>query len=160
MLDFPDICRIYAGAREFMREKGNPNQWKDGFPAPALIASDIKAGHSYVCICNGDSDGYGDGAVAAVFYYHIEDEPIYRIIDGHWLNNEPYGIVHRIASSRSFSGAGAFCLNWSFEQCLNLRIDTHRDNTPMRNLLKKLGFTYCGIVWLEDGDERLAFQRV
>ena len=30
----------------------------------------------------------------------------------------------------------------------------------MRNGLKKLGFTYCGIIYLENGDPRLAFQKL
>jgi len=150
--DFPEIDRIYADARDFMRETGNPNQWKDRHPALDVIESDIKAGKSYVCV--------HDEEIVGVFYYSIETEPAYLIIDGQWLDDAPYGVVHRIATARSFRGAGAFCLNWCFDQCLNLRIDTHRDNAPMKNLLNKLGFTYCGIIELEDGDERLAYQKV
>ena len=149
--DFPAICQIYADARDFMRESGNPDQWRDEDPALEVIDRDIKAGLSYVCVQNDE--------IVGVFYFNIEPEPTYRKIDGQWLNNEPYGVVHRIATSRSFRGAGTFCLEWCFDQCLNLRIDTHRDNTPMRNLLNKLGFSYCGIVWMEGGDERLAFQK-
>ena len=149
--DFPEICRIYADARDFMWKMGNPDQWKDIHPLPELLAVDIGAELSHVCIHNDD--------IVGVFYYNIENEPTYHRIDGRWLNDKPYGVVHRIATARNFRGAGAFCLNWCFEQCLNLRIDTHRDNLPMKNLLNKLGFTYCGIIWLEDGDERLAFHK-
>ena len=46
-------------------------------------------------------------------------------------------------------------LAWSFSQIDNIRIDTHRDNKPMRHLLEKYGFTYCGIIYLLNGDERL-----
>ena len=41
----------------------------------------------------------------------------------------------------------------------NLKIDTHRDNYPMQKSLKKNGFEYCGIIYLADGNERLAFQK-
>jgi len=67
--------------------------------------------------------------------------------------------VHRIATGGARKGAGAFCLNWCLDQCGNLRIDTHRDNRPMRALLAKLGFVYCGVIYVEDGTPRLAYYR-
>ena len=149
--DLQAIMNIYAGARAFMQSSGNPNQWKDGHPAREMVERDIQAGSSYVCVHNND--------VAAVFYYGVEIEPTYLKIDGKWLNDEPYGVVHRIARSGGASGAGAFCLDWCYEQCHNLRLDTHRDNAPMRNLLDRLDFSYCGIIWLANGDERLAYQK-
>ena len=41
----------------------------------------------------------------------------------------------------------------------NLRIDTHRDNVIMRHVIEHYGFTYCGIIYLLNGDERLAYQK-
>lgn len=52
-----------------------------------------------------------------------------------------------------------FVFRWAFTQIDSIRIDTHRDNKPMQHLLNKNGFRYCGIIYLEDGDERLAYQR-
>ena len=150
--DLEAILGIYSYARVFMRESGNPNQWKDDHPHRDMIISDIEAGLSYVCLI--------DNNIAAVFYYNIETDPTYGKIAGQWQNDEPYGVVHRIARSQTAKGAGAHCLNWCLEQCRNLRIDTHRDNAPMRRLLDKQGFTYCGIIWLENGEERLAYQKV
>ena len=150
--DFEDVCRIYSDARDFMRESGNPTQWGDTDPVHDLILSDIHAGKSYVCVC--------DDEIVAVFYFCVEREPTYDKIDGGWLDSGSYGVVHRIASSRRVKGAGAFCLVWCLGQCRDLRIDTHRANAPMRGLLNKLGFTYCGIIWLDDGSERLAFQKI
>ena len=152
MRDLDEVCLIYAGAREFMRESGNPDQWKDAHPARELIECDIASGKSYVCLQGGE--------IAAVFYYNTEQDPTYAIIDGAWQSDGSYGVVHRIARARNAKGAGAFCLDWCFEQCRNLRIDTHRDNVPMRKLLSKLGFTYCGIIWLENGEERMAYQKL
>ena len=37
-------------------------------------------------------------------------------------------------------------------------IDTHRDNVIMRHVIDRYGFTYCGIIYLLNGDERLAYQ--
>ena len=149
--DLEEILSIYSEAREFMRESGNPDQWKDHYPPRELIEKDIQTGKG--CVCAEKNE------VAAAFYFNVERDPTYERIDGEWLNNEPYGVIHRIAKRRGAKGAGAFCINWCYEQYRNIKIDTHRDNLPMRKLLGKLGFVYCGIIWLETGEERLAFQK-
>ncbi len=141
-----------------MAEHGNPNQWgPTNWPPEALIRSDIQTGSSYVC----ENDA---GQVAAVFFYtYGEDaEPGYRDIeDGAWLAGGPYGVVHRIATDGSQRGLGAFCIGWAFEQCGHLRIDTHGDNAVMQNLLKKLGFTHCGTIHVQEDDfPRLAYEKI
>lgn len=148
--DLDAVMEIYAYARAYMHESGNPNQWHGSHPPQVLIESDIKAGLSYVC--------EAENKVVAVFYFNVEQEPTYSKIDGKWLNSEPYGVVHRIARGPDAKGAGAACLKWCQAQHPNIRIDTHRDNTAMLKLLGKLGYVYCGIIWLVNGDERLAFQ--
>ena len=150
--ELDQVMAIYTKARQFMAEHGNPSQWGTTKPARAQIASDIEQGKSYVCVENGE--------IAAVcFYSEGIDKTYVKIYEGQWLNDKPYGVVHRIASAGTVKGAGSFCLNWAFAQCGNLKIDTHRDNVVMQNTLKKNGFQYCGIIYLEDGDERLAFQK-
>lgn len=150
--DIDEMLRIYDYAKKFMKESGNPNQWKDSYPGRALLEQDIENNASFVCIDNGD--------IVGTFMYFEGEEPTYKeIFQGQWLNDEPYGVVHRIASKSNKKGVASFCLNWCFEQCGNLRIDTHRDNTPMHNLLKKLGFIRCGIIYLANGDERIAYQK-
>jgi RimJ/RimL family protein N-acetyltransferase len=42
----------------------------------------------------------------------------------------------------------------------SLKIDTHEDNLGMQSLIKKLGYTYCGIIYTNYGDKRLAFEKV
>nr|WP_330399667.1 hypothetical protein [Mediterraneibacter gnavus] len=76
-----------------------------------------------------------------------------------WLNDAPYGVVHRIASDGTVKGAASFCLNWAFSQCQNLKIDTHQDNLVMQSLLAKLDFKKCGIILTEDGSSRIAYQK-
>ncbi len=149
---FEQVLRIYDRARHFMAEHGNPNQWGSTNPPAARVRQDIDEGNSYVCMAGGE--------IAAVFYYKEGEDPTYRVIeDGAWVNDTPYGVVHRIASAGTVKGAGSFCVQWAFRRCGNLRIDTHRDNTVMQNMLRKNGFSYCGIIHLENGDERLAFQK-
>ena len=149
---FEQMLRIYDRARHFMAEHGNPNQWGSTNPPAARVRQDIDEGNSYVCMAGEE--------IAAVFYYKEGEDPTYRVIEnGAWINDAPYGVVHRIASAGTVKGAGSFCVQWAFSRCGNLRIDTHRDNTVMQNMLRKNGFSYCGIIHLENGDERLAFQK-
>ena len=67
-------------------------------------------------------------------FYFIQGkdiEPTYRnITEGEWLDDSPYGVVHRIASDGSQKGVGSFCVNCAYEQCGHIRIDTHGDNNP------------------------------
>ncbi|MCR5762074.1 MAG: GNAT family N-acetyltransferase [Treponema sp.] len=155
--DLARIMEIYAYAREFMVQHGNPNQWgPNKWPPEYLILSDIKDGNSYVCV--NDS-----GRVIGTFFYMYgkDIEPTYKnISDGNWVNESPYGVVHRVASDGSEKGIGSFCINWAYKQCRHLRIDTHGDNKVMQNMLKKLGFVQCGIIYVEeDNFPRLAFEK-
>jgi len=153
--DLEEVMKIYEHARAFMREHDNPRQWSAcGWPPQSVIEADIQHGKSYVAVENGD--------IAAVFYYDhgVCPEPAYNdITDGSWKGNDTYGVVHRIASSGKFKGAGSFCIRWACEKSGHLRMDTHGDNYVMQNCLKKLGFTYCGIIYVEqDTDPRLAYE--
>ena len=87
---------------------------------------------------------------SCLFYKMGQDFSYKKIYDGKWRNESPYGVVHRLASKTTQKGCASFCLSWALEQCGNLKIDTHRDNKVMQNLLKKNGFSYCGIICLND----------
>ena len=137
-----------------MAEHGNPRQWGDSWPPEELIREDIRQKKCHVL--------EEDGVLAAVFYFEKDaDDPTYHRIDGGaWKKESPYGVVHRIASAGTVKGAGSSCIQWAFEQCGHLRMDTHEDNKVMQNLLKKNGFQYCGIIYVrEDNDPRLAFEK-
>ena len=136
-----------------MAEHGNPTQWGNNKPSKQQIKKDILAGKSYVCVLNEQ--------LVAVFYFAEEEDPTYRkIYNGEWLNNKPYGVVHRIASSGMVKGVGTFCLEWAMKNTENLRIDTHKDNIVMQNMLKKCGFVHCGTIYLENGEPRMAFHKI
>ncbi len=153
--DLPRVMELYARARQFMRDNGNPHQWADRlWPPEDLIRRDIEAGKSYICREN--------SKVVGVFYFdfgHRIDPTYARIENGAWIGNEDYGVVHRIASGSK--GVGSFCIRWALAQCGHLRIDTHADNLPMRNLLQKLGFIPCGTIYVNEGrDPRVAYERI
>ena len=155
--DFKRMMEIYAYARGFMSAHGNPRQWgPTNWPPEELIHNDIRDGSSYVCLDSG-------GKVIGTFFFICgkDIEPTYReITDGAWLDDSPYGVVHRLASDGSEKGIGAFCLNWAYEQCGHLRIDTHGDNSVMQNMAKKLGFVHCGTIYVEEDDyPRLAYEK-
>ena len=97
--------------------------------------------------------------IAGVFAFHIGEEPTYQIIQGRWLNDFPYGVIHRIASAGRQKDILAECLTFCSAFTCNLRIDTHENNLIMRHLLKKNGFQECGIIHVEDKSPRIAFQR-
>ncbi|MBQ0010850.1 MAG: GNAT family N-acetyltransferase [Ruminococcus sp.] len=151
--DLPRLLAIYERARAFMAQTGNPDQWGSRhWPPEELLREDIAASRSFVC--------EKDGAVVGTFCYLFGDriDETYHVIDGAWSADEAYGVVHRIASDGT-KGVGTFCLGWALEQNGYLRIDTHEDNQVMRNLLAKLGFRYCGVIRLPDGDPRLAYDK-
>ena len=47
-----EIMALYSGARLFMKQHGNPDQWGEHYPEESMIRMDIEAGNSYVCIEN------------------------------------------------------------------------------------------------------------
>lgn len=151
--DLDIVMEIYDKARSYMRENGNPHQWVNGHPSIELIKRDIAEGKSYVCI--------DDKQITGVFFFNIGPDPTYMsIYEGSWIKEGEYGVVHRIASASHKKGVASYCLNWALDKCGNVRIDTHRDNFIMQNLLTKNGFIKCGIIYLEDGAERIAYQKI
>ena len=146
--------KIYADARVFMRESGNPTQWNKEYPNRESILSDIEKGVGYVC--------EEDGKLLAVFMFGIGPDKTYDVIrDGAWKNDEPYAVIHRIAVAKDAHGRGVagFCFAECFQRFPNIKIDTHRDNVPMQRALARAGFERCGIIFLENGEERVAFQK-
>ena len=150
--DMDSILALYEKARSFMAHTGNPTQWGTTYPPAAMLEQDITDGYSYVCEEN--------EKIIATFYFRIgKDDTYAKIYEGQWLNNAPYGVVHRITSDRSIKGTASFCLDWALSQCGNLKIDTHRNNKIMQHLLDRNGFSYCGVIYVDDGTDRLAYQK-
>ena len=150
--DMPSLRRVYATARRFMADTGNPYQWGDSKPAESQLETGIRRGQLYV--------EEVDGRVCAAFALVMGDDPTYGYIEGAWQDDTLYGTVHRVAADGTHRGFFARCVDFSAQQIAHLRIDTHQDNRVMRHLVEKHGFTYCGIIYLENGDPRLAFERI
>lgn len=155
--DLPQIRRIYDAAKEYMNISGNPNQWKEGYPPEEFLRQDIELNRLFVC--------EEDETLHGVFLFAVMDDSTYHRIDGAWKNNEPYGVIHRIASDGTKKGifgiVSEFCKKrMAEENIVNLRIDTHEDNKTMQHLVKKYGFERCGTIYLENGSPRIAYQLV
>lgn len=154
--ELSQILAVYEDARGFMAENGNPDQWgRNGYPSAELLKKDVDLGRLFVIVRN--------GRIAAAFVLFIGDEPTYRVInEGNWLNDKPYLTVHRLGSVKDEHGIAKECLDFAVSVCrekgLDLRADTHRKNLPMRHILEKYGFTCCGVIFVADGTERMAYQ--
>lgn len=149
--DFERILEIYEIARNFMAETGNPTQWGTGYPPVDMLKSDIPAGNLYVV---------EEDILRGVFAYFTEPDPTYAFIeDGSWLDDGPYGTIHRVAGDGS-GGIFSAVLAFALERNPHIRIDTHADNKVMQHVLEKHGFSRRGIIYLEDGDPRIAYERV
>lgn len=150
--EIPEIMKIYERARGFMAEHGNSTQWVNGYPSEELVTEDCTNGELYVCV--------DKGQLAGVFMFTTRPDFTYReIFQGKWLNEKPYGTMHRMASSGIKKGVSSFCLEWCFEKCGNVRGDTHEDNYVMQNVFEKNGFKRCGIIYVADQTPRIAYQR-
>lgn len=152
--DIPRIMELMASAKAIMRADGNLSQWSGDYPDEAVVLKDIRLGHCFVIEEN--------GIIHGSFAYIEGIEPTYgNITGGQWIDDSrQYAVIHRIASTAESHGIAAACFRWCWEHRQNLRIDTHRDNHIMRHVIKKSGFKYCGIIYVADGSERMAFQKV
>ena len=150
--DMTDIMKVMDAAKKIMRQSGNMHQWGDGYPSEAVIMADMERNGGFVV--------EDDMKVVGYFAYLPSPEPTYaRIYEGKWLDDtQPYHVVHRIASYPDVHGIFSSIMEFCFSKDSNIRIDTHRDNRIMQHNIEKQGFTYCGIIYLASGDERLAYQ--
>lgn len=150
--DLECILQLIEHGRQEMRRNGNLEQWADGQPTRQTLAQDVAMGNSYLL--------EEDGMPIATFAFVPGPDSTYKnIYCGAWLDEAPYYVVHRMARLPGKHHVFSDVLDYCFSRAQNIRIDTHRDNTLMQHLILKYGFRYCGIIYLSDGSERLAYQR-
>lgn len=152
--DIKAIMPVLEAAKGIMRSSGNIDQWKNGYPSEETIRDDIRSGYGYVLM--------EDGILSAYFAFIPSPEPTYSYIEGgNWIDDTlPYHVIHRIGSTPESHGVFKAIMDWCREKDHNLRIDTHRDNHIMQHCILSYGFRYCGIIYLSNGDERLAYQLI
>ena len=152
--DMAEIMMVMDAAKRIMRQSGNMHQWADSYPSEDVITTDMERGGAFVV--------EHDGSIAGYFAFLPSPEPTYdRIYEGQWVDDSlPYHVIHRIASRSDVHGVFGCIMEFCLAREPNIRIDTHRDNRIMQHNIAKHGFTYCGIIYLASGDERLAFQKI
>lgn len=157
--DINDIMNIIKQAQSYFKEQGI-NQWQNNYPNSETIRNDIANKHSYILL--------KDNNIVATAAVSFDGEKTYdSIYEGEWITNSQYAVIHRIAVDNTYKGLGlSFKIIKNVEElCLSkgvhsIKIDTHEENISMQKLLKKNKFQYCGIIYLEDGNKRIAFERI
>ncbi|MDK8275714.1 hypothetical protein [Peptoniphilus duerdenii] len=150
--DLDKLLEIYREAREFMKNSGNKTQWGDNKPSKETLERDIENKNLYKVV---DFD-----EIVGAFALIYGEDKTYLEIDGKWLNDEPYATLHRVASSGKARGIMSEIIKFSEEKYENLRIDTHKNNHKMLDKIRENGFTYCGVIKIDDGSPREAFQKI
>lgn len=149
--DMDALLRVYKAAKAYMVASGNPNQWEEGYPG-CVLGRDIQGGNLYV-LCG------EDGTVHAAFVFQLEPEPNYAVIEeGAWTSDKPYGTIHRVGSDGTEKGVFSQCLEFCKTLSPYIRADTHQDNKTMQHVLEKHGFVPRGIIHVEDGTPRIAYE--
>lgn len=155
--DLPAIMSIMEQAKAQMASEGR-RQWDETYPAVEHISADIDFGYGYVVAIDGVVATYG----AIVF----DGEPAYNEIEGRWLSAEPYVVLHRLAVADKWKSLGlAVRFMREVERrsiavgVNSFKVDTNYDNLPMKRVLDKLGFIYCGKIHYQKG-ERLAYEKI
>ena len=150
--DLPRILEIYDIAKAYMGANGNPNQWNGAYPDLETLRTDIEKQRLYVY--------KKDGHIHGVFMLLLEEEPTYAYIEGgSWREETPYGTIHRLSGDGEVKGLFAKCVAFCEKKVPYLRADTHFDNHTMQHLLEKNSFERRGIIYLKNGDPRIAYQK-
>jgi len=157
--DINAIMNIINQAQNYFKEQGI-DQWQNGYPNRQTIRNDIENGNSYVLLKN-------DIVVGTVAIIPGIEKTYEAIYNGEWKSSGKYITIHRIAIDVRYKrlGFATMILDKAEEMCKkkdinSIRIDTHEENLPMQNLLQKNNYEYCGIIYLEDGSKRLAFEKL
>ena len=165
--DIDAVMSIIEEARTTIAALGI-NQWQNGSPNRVMITEDMALGQGRVVTDD-------EGAVVGTFALIYTGEPTYNaIFDGAWKGADKaddgsvaYIAIHRVAISLSRRGSGISTAiveyAESFARILgksSLRIDTHEGNIVMRKMLEKHGFIHCGTIYLQNGDPRVAYEKV
>ncbi|AAK80697.1 ribosomal protein S18 acetylase RimI-like enzyme [Clostridium acetobutylicum] len=157
--DINNIMNIIKQSQEYFKQKGI-DQWQNNYPNFEVIKEDIEKEDSFILL--------KDSRIVATAVISFSGDKNYdNIYEGKWLSYSSFAVIHRIAVDSNCKGEGlaSVIIKEAEKLCLNkdvhsIKVDTHKNNLSMQKLLKKNGFKYCGIIYLEDKSERLAFEKL
>jgi GNAT superfamily N-acetyltransferase len=165
--DIDAVMTVIEEARTTIAALGI-NQWQNGSPNRVMITEDMALGQGRVVTDD-------EGAVIGTFALIYTGEPTYQTVyDGGWRTSDldadgsiAYIAIHRVAVSVAHRGSGIstaiIAYAEEFARILgksSLRIDTHEGNVIMRRMLEKHGFVACGTIFLQNGDPRVAYEKI
>lgn len=157
--DIDAIMKIIEQAQANFKKAGI-DQWQDGYPNRGRIERDIENEESYVL-----TQGSEIAATGVVSFRR--EEAYTRIYEGRWISEGGYAVIHRVAVADRYKGRqlSAVFMELAERLCLerglrSVRADTHEQNLPMQTVLKNNGFQYSGVIYLDSGAKRLAFEKV
>lgn len=140
------------------RKQDGSTQWQNGYPNLGTVESDIAKGFGYVLTV--------DGEIAVYAALILNDEPAYSTIEGAWLSDGEFVVVHRVAVDEKFAGKGMvkklfdhiedFTKSHGIQ---SIKVDTNYDNLAMLKILESKGYSYCGEVLLAGG-MRKAYEKI
>ena len=145
--------------REYFEEKNIP-QWGEGYPSREDFASDVEKKALYVMHMGEVLIGFGA--------FLAQPDPCYAEIEGTWkTEGENYLVIHRLGINPDWHnmGMGTALMGLADKICEvkkipSIRVDTHADNISMQKLLEKCGFEKCGVIHLENGEPRTAYEKI
>ena len=145
--DLENINKIIEKAKASLKNDG-VDQWQKGSPDTVLLAREISRSRAYVYEL--------DGEIVAFAYLSEDFEPTYTSVMKDSKANNPI-TVHTFCVDSNLGKKGIatrfFGEIIEFAESENrdaIRIDTHEDNFKMRGLIEKLGFSYLGIIYIDD----------
>lgn len=154
--DIPRIWEILQQAIVRRKQEGSL-QWQDGYPNEVVIKNDIEKTAGYVLTTDKIIVGY-----CAVLF---NDEPAYENIEGKWLTNGNFIVVHRVAIAGQYLGKGLALRMFKLIEDIaltnniySIKADTNFDNKAMLHIFEKSGYLYCGDVYLR-GNVRKAYEK-
>ncbi|WP_310559638.1 GNAT family N-acetyltransferase [Flavobacterium sp.] len=140
------------------RKKDGSTQWQDGYPNPEVVKNDIEKEIAFVLTYGKIIIGY----CAVIVNY----EPEYLKIEGKWLTNSDFVVIHRLAIAENYLGKNLSKSIIEFvedfaksNQIYSLKADTNHDNIAMMKIFEKTDFIFCGIVHFR-GSPRRAYEKV
>lgn len=151
------IWEILQSAIDRRKEDGS-SQWQNGYPNVKTVEEDILQGKGYVL---------AQGSILIAYCaISISDEVAYNNIDGAWLTDGDYLVIHRVAVSSLHIKKGfakeIIRRSEKFAKengIMSVRIDTNFDNFPMLKICEQLQYQYCGMVKMRESD-RKAFEKI
>lgn len=140
------------------RKNDGSNQWQDGYPNLEVVKNDVEKGQGFVLLDNETVIGY-----TAIL---INNEPAYEAINGKWLTNADFVVIHRVAIAENYLGKGlakkilSYVEEFSLQNNIySIKADTNFDNFAMMKIFENLGYILCGEVLLR-GSARKAYEKV